>query len=70
MIDSLDLRHFPQTDPPDRLTQDDIRDKIQKQVDEFIASGGQIVELSSQDYGKNPIIANKRQRTALKTKQS
>jgi hypothetical protein len=44
------LRHFPATDPPSVSCNEALREKIQAQVQDYLANGGTITPLTSQDY--------------------
>ena len=50
---NLYLRHFPETDPPSKLSKEDEQDAISRQVAEFLAHGGQVQEVAYGESGQD-----------------
>ena len=52
-MDSINLRHFPQTDPPSCSTKDKMREQIAKEMAEYVARGGRVYQASLPEYQKH-----------------
>lgn len=62
------LRHFPSTDPPSRQTKKDLQQEISTQVDEFLASGGEITTHTTKEYNRHSASLTQQQMRKIKRK--
>jgi hypothetical protein len=50
MIDSINLRHFPELDPTSLSAKDALRAKIKAQIEQYLSTRGAITPLTEKDY--------------------
>jgi len=55
MIDSDKMRHFPEYDPPAPSSKSTERDRVAMQMAEYERAGGQITQLTNQDYNRHKV---------------
>jgi len=53
MTDSINMRHFPEYDPPTHTSKAVDRDRVALQMQEYERAGGQITQLTNQDYNRH-----------------
>ena len=50
MRDSIDLRHFPHMDPPDRRPASDRRQRLNADIEAYLEGGGEITQHAPDEY--------------------